>query len=118
MVLSRTRLVDPLATNAAIALCTALAFAAPRLAKADVAARIFAPLAAFSYSLYLIHSPLGIVLAAAFERLGLAAAPAGMTARALICFALTAAATLALAWAFGRATESRTGSLRRLILSR
>ena len=115
MVLSRTKSLPLAATDTGIAVGLALALASRPIAQLRVAEAWVQRGAAFSFSLYLLHVPLGLLIGAALERLGWSRdlAPPGMAAYS--AFGLTVGLSMIAAWAFAALTEEKTPAARRFL---
>ncbi|HRK19675.1 MAG TPA: acyltransferase [Hyphomicrobiaceae bacterium] len=113
---SRAKIAPPLLTSCLIAAGLSMAIACRRVVTWSPAPRSFAALAAFSYSLYATHLPVGKFTAQALERAGLVEqlAPPGVAVFA--AFAITVSISLIVAAAFARLTEARTSAVRRALL--
>jgi peptidoglycan/LPS O-acetylase OafA/YrhL len=75
-------------------------------------------LADFSYSLYVTHEPVLLFAVLIFVELGIMSLDGFLLSwTGLACFLATFAATLAVGYGFGRIFESRTGQLRKFLMS-
>jgi peptidoglycan/LPS O-acetylase OafA/YrhL len=113
MVLSRAKTAPVLVTDAAIALGLALALASRPISALRIAEPIVRRGAAFSFSLYVLHLPIGVLIGAALEKLGWSKElmPPGPAAYSAFC--LTAVGALGFTYLFARATEHKTAAFRR-----
>lgn len=114
LIASRLHVVDIFAAEPLIAISFAVFLSSRFAAKGELRRidRIGASLAAFSYSLYLIHEPLGQALV----RAPLQGLDPGQ-ARSYLIFAAALAAIIGSAWIFGFLFERRTATLRRWLRS-
>ncbi len=114
LVISRLKLVPVTATDVMVAGGLALAIANRGLMKLG---RGLAPIrrgAGFSYSLYLIHLPVCLMVGALYQRwLGWPAGLVQPDAHGLLGMAGMIAAAVAAAWLFALATEDHTSAVRR-----
>lgn len=114
LVLSRTRVMPPLATDALIALGLVVALACPGVMSIDFARPVIRRGAGFSYSLYLIHMPVCVFAGALLERLFqwphtvIQPGPVGYAG-----FAFLVTSSLGAALLFAMITEDRTAAVRR-----
>jgi peptidoglycan/LPS O-acetylase OafA/YrhL len=115
LVLARAAFLPVLATDLGVGLGLAAAVACRPIANAPVLEGLAARGAAFSYSLYLIHLPVGVLAGALLQRLGFPETLMLPGARAYAAFALIAAAALLSAIGFARLTERHTASFRRFL---
>src|SRR5580704_2852923 len=100
LVLSRTALVPGLIADLGVGLGLAIAVSCRKLANAAILESIAARGAAFSYSLYLIHLPVGVFVGGVLERLGWPATLIAPGPAAYAAFALIVAIALACAYLF------------------
>ena len=112
LVLSRASILPLPVTDGAIALGLAVAFACPTITRLRIADSIVRRGAAFSFSLYLTHVPVGLFIGAALERVGWPRdlAPPGLATYS--AFVITAVSCVGVAILFGRATEDNTERVR------
>jgi peptidoglycan/LPS O-acetylase OafA/YrhL len=115
LVVSRAVIVSATLTDLGIGAGLAVALSCPIIANGDVLSRFAAKGASFSYSLYLIHLPLGVFVGGLLERLGLPSVLMQPGPLALAAFALTVASAITGAMLFARATESHTAAFRRFL---
>jgi peptidoglycan/LPS O-acetylase OafA/YrhL len=113
MVLSRAKVTPIVMTDAGIAVGLALALASRPIACFRIAEAVVRRGAGFSYSLYVLHVPVALLIGATLETLGWPRGLAAPGAAAYSAFAITCALTLAAAWLFARATEDHTAAFRR-----
>jgi peptidoglycan/LPS O-acetylase OafA/YrhL len=113
MVLSRANAVPMLMTDTGIAIGLAIALASQPIASFRIADRIVTRGAAFSFSLYLLHLPVGLLVGAVLERLGWPSglAPPGPATHS--AFVVTVLFALLAAYLFARVTEDNTATFRR-----
>jgi peptidoglycan/LPS O-acetylase OafA/YrhL len=116
LVASRAAIVSATVTDLGIGAGLAVALSCPAIANADVLSRFAKRGAGFSYSLYLVHLPIGVFVGGLLERLGWPSVlmPPGLPAGA--AFALTVLVAIAGAMAFARATENHTMAFRRFLM--
>jgi peptidoglycan/LPS O-acetylase OafA/YrhL len=112
MVLSRTKSVPIMATDAAIALGLAVALASRPIAAWRFAKPIVQRGASCSFSLYVLHVPIGLLIGASLEKLGWPRELVGPGFASYSAFVITALGALAAAYVFARATEHHTAAFR------
>jgi len=112
MVFSRLALVGNLWTDTAIALAMAVALASPAVLRFAVLPRLAGWGAAFSFSLYVLHLPLAILIGAMLETAGWPPTFAQPGQASFSAFAITVAACIGASWAFATQTEARTHAFR------
>jgi peptidoglycan/LPS O-acetylase OafA/YrhL len=115
MVLSRTQWLPLVATDVGIALGLALALATRRIARLQIADGWVRRGADFSFSLYLLHVPVGLAAGALLERAGWPRDLAPPGAATYSAFGLAVCIALGAAFLFARATEANTGAVRRIL---
>ncbi len=115
LVVSRAAILPVLATDLGVGIGLTLAVACRGIANASVLEGLAARGASFSYSLYLIHLPVGVLAGAILQRLGFPATLMQPGPRAYAAFALIAAAAISAAMLFARLTEHHTASFRRFL---
>jgi peptidoglycan/LPS O-acetylase OafA/YrhL len=115
LIVSRAALLPSVATDLGVGIGLTLAVACRGIANAPVLERLAARGASFSYSLYLLHLPVGVFAGAILQRLGFPQTLMLPGPRAYAAFALIAAAALSAAMLFARLTESHTASFRRFL---
>jgi peptidoglycan/LPS O-acetylase OafA/YrhL len=118
MVVSRTGALPLRLSDLGVAGGLALALCCREIVTFSVAERIVSRGAGFSFSLYLIHLPVGLLIGAILERLGWPAMLVQPGLAALAAFGITLAGCLFSAHLFARATEDHTAALRRLLRGR
>jgi peptidoglycan/LPS O-acetylase OafA/YrhL len=74
-------------------------------------------LAGFSYSLYLVHWPLGLFLAVVLDKITGQGYRMAFSARAVLLYASTLAFIYAFAWLVAQCTERQTGRIRNKLLA-
>lgn len=109
LLLGRLHVFDGVASEAVLAGLFALFLCSDLAAKPAPWPRLAAGLAAFSYSLYLVHMPIAQAVARWTGFQGLA----GGEARSYLIYAAVLAAMVAAGWLFGRLFEARTAAVRR-----
>jgi peptidoglycan/LPS O-acetylase OafA/YrhL len=113
---SRLQAVPPVGTDLIVGLGTALAIANSRLLAWCPLPGLVRTGADFSFSLYLIHVPVTVLLGAFLERLGWPPSLVAPALPAYLAFSFLVTGALAAAFAFAQATERHTGKVRRLLL--
>ncbi|MFI5013603.1 MAG: acyltransferase family protein [Hyphomicrobiales bacterium] len=115
LITSRAAILPVLVTDLGIGIGLTLAVACRAIANAPILEKLAARGAGFSYSLYLIHLPMGIFAGAVLERLGFPATLMLPGPSAYAAFALIAAAALGAAMLFASLTEKHTARFRRFL---
>jgi len=115
LVLSRTAIVPGFVADLGVGTGLAIAISCRKLANADILEAIAARGAAFSYSLYLIHLPIGIFIGGVLERLGWPTTLMAPGLEAYGAFALIVAISLIAAYLFAQLTEKHTARFRRFL---
>jgi peptidoglycan/LPS O-acetylase OafA/YrhL len=115
LVTSRAAILPVLVTDLCIGIGLTLAVSCRGIANAPILEKLAARGAGFSYSLYLIHLPVGVFAGAILQRLGFPASLMLPGIAAYGAFALIAAAALCVAMLFARFTEHHTASFRRFL---
>lgn len=115
LVASRAAILPSLVTDLGVGVGLTIAVACRAISNAKILTKLAALGAGFSYSLYLIHLPVGVFAGAILERLGWPPTlmPPGIAAYA--AFALIATAAILAAMAFAGLTEKHTASFRRFL---
>ena len=113
---SRLQAVPPVCTDLIVGLGTALAIANSRLLAWCPLPGLVRTGADFSFSLYLIHVPVTVLLGAFLERLGWPPSLVAPGLPAYLAFSCLVTGALVAAFAFAQATERHTGKVRRLLL--
>jgi peptidoglycan/LPS O-acetylase OafA/YrhL len=113
---SRLQAVPPVGTDLVVGLGTALAIANPRLLAWCPLPGPIRTGADFSFSLYLIHVPVTVLLGALLERFGWPPSLVAPGLPAYLAFSFLVTGALVAAFAFAQATERHTGKVRRLLL--
>ena len=108
----------PWQTNLWIALTFAAALSCGRLLSFSLLPGFWRWGAGFSYSLYAVHLPFGVFIAALFETLGTSPVLAQPDAGAFFVFGLTMALILLFSRAFAALTEDRTDAMRHWLKTR
>jgi peptidoglycan/LPS O-acetylase OafA/YrhL len=113
MILSRAKVAPQLATDGGVAVGLAIALACAPIVRVRIVDSLVRRGAAFSFSLYILHLPVALVIGAALEKLGWRRelAPPGLAA--YVAFGITVALTMAVAYGFARLTEDHTAAVRR-----
>jgi peptidoglycan/LPS O-acetylase OafA/YrhL len=115
LVLSRTAILPALATDLGVGIGLMLAVSCRRIADAPILEPLAARGASFSYSLYLIHLPVGVFAGAILQRLGFPETLMLPGLRAYAAFALIATTALLVAMGFASLTEHHTARFRRFL---
>jgi peptidoglycan/LPS O-acetylase OafA/YrhL len=116
MFLSRTKILSPDTTDAMVTIGLTLALSCRILIEYNFSSRVINRGARFSYSLYLVHLPLCILVGAMLERLaGWPATLVQPDGRGIAAFAATVSAALLTSWLFACCTEDYTAEVRRRI---
>ena len=115
LVLSRTSLVPGLLADLGVGLGLAVALSCRQISNADILSPIAARGAAFSYSLYLIHLPIGVFVGGVLERFGWPTTLIMPGPAAYSAFALIVATALTCAYLFAQLTEKHTARFRRFL---
>jgi peptidoglycan/LPS O-acetylase OafA/YrhL len=115
LVTSRAAILPVPVTDLGVGIGLTLAVACRGIANAPIVEPIAARGASFSYSLYLIHLPVGVFAGAILQRLGFPETLMLPGPRAYAAFALIVATALTAAIVFARLTEHRTASFRRFL---
>ncbi|MBV9433736.1 MAG: acyltransferase [Hyphomicrobiales bacterium] len=115
LALSRTSLVPGVLADLGVGLGLAIAVSCRKIANAAILESIAARGATFSYSLYLIHLPVGVFVGGVLERLGWPTTLIEPGPTAFAAFALIVATALACAFFFAELTEKHTARLRRFL---
>jgi peptidoglycan/LPS O-acetylase OafA/YrhL len=115
LVVSRTSLISSLVADLCVGTGLAIALSCRSISNADILSSVAARGARFSYSLYLIHLPVGVFVGGMLERLGWPATLIFPGPSAFAAFGLTVAAALAAALLFAHLTENRTAQFRRFL---
>jgi len=119
LIVSRLAIFPPYATDLVVALGMAAAVACRPLMSVTGAVSLIRRGAGFSYSLYLIHLPLCVLIGALYQRfLGWPAELVQPDWQGIAGFAGMVLAVLACARLFARITEDHTASLRRRLVAR
>jgi len=114
---SRLRILPPLTTDAAVALGLALALACPAVLSRTPCARISDILARCSYSLYVIHLPLVLLIVAIMNSVWGPLTPA-LDARQIVIYLILCTVVVICASVFAHFTERHTQRLQRLLSER
>jgi peptidoglycan/LPS O-acetylase OafA/YrhL len=115
IVLSRTTLLPSLGADAGVGLGLAVALSCRQISNADILRTLAARGASFSYSLYLIHLPVGVFIGGMLERLGWPRTLIPPGPEAYAAFAVIVAAALVVAYVFAQFTEKHTARFRRFL---
>ncbi|MBV9740458.1 MAG: acyltransferase [Hyphomicrobiales bacterium] len=115
LALSRTSLVPGVLADLGVGLGLAIAVSCRKIANAAILESIAARGATFSYSLYLIHLPVGVFVGGVLERLGWPTTLIEPGPTAFAAFALIVATALACAFFFAELTEKHTARFRRFL---
>jgi peptidoglycan/LPS O-acetylase OafA/YrhL len=118
LVVSRTAVLPLFVTDLGVGIGLALAVACRGIANAPIVEPLAARGASFSYSLYLIHLPVGVFAGAILQRLGFPETLMLPGPSAYASFALIAATALTAAILFAQLTERHTASFRRFLTRR
>ncbi|MBV9111336.1 MAG: acyltransferase [Hyphomicrobiales bacterium] len=115
LVLSRTILMPGVMADLGVGLGLAVALSCRQISNAEILSPIAARGASFSYSLYLIHLPVGVFVGGVLERFGWPTTliPPGPAAYA--AFVLIVAIALIVAYFFAELTEKHTARFRRFL---
>ena len=117
LALSRTHLVEPIWTDVAIASAFALALSCGQVLMFNPLPRLMDRLGDFSYSLYVTHLPIVVLVAALLERSGFAGPNLSLGWTGVAACAIMTMAAVAFAALFGRMTEAHTGKVRAFLMS-
>ncbi|MBV8184557.1 MAG: acyltransferase, partial [Hyphomicrobiales bacterium] len=115
LVLSRTILMPGVVADLGVGVGLAVALSCRQISNAEILSPIAARGAAFSYSLYLIHLPVGVFVGGVLERLGWPTTLIQPGPTAYAAFALIVATALACAFFFAELTEKHTARFRRFL---
>lgn len=115
LVIARAAIFPVLATDLGVGIGLTLAVACRGIANAPIVEPLAARGASFSYSLYLIHLPVGVFAGAILQRFGFPETLMLPGPRAYAAFALIAATALSAAILFARLTEHHTARFRRFL---
>jgi peptidoglycan/LPS O-acetylase OafA/YrhL len=114
MILSRTKFLLPDTTDAMVAIGLTLALSCRTLIEWNFSSRTIDRGARFSYSLYLVHLPLCILVGAMLERFaGWPATLVQPDGRGIAAFAAMVSIALLTSWLFACCTEDYTAEVRR-----
>jgi peptidoglycan/LPS O-acetylase OafA/YrhL len=112
MIFSRTGVVPSYATDAAIAVLLALSLSSRAVVSLNIAPRVVRPGAECSYSLYLIHLPIALVIGAALTKWGWPSDLSQPGLETYSAFCITIALSVLAAVGFARVTEANTEQFR------
>ncbi|MBV9975476.1 MAG: acyltransferase [Hyphomicrobiales bacterium] len=115
LLVSRTTLVPGVVADLGVGIGLAIAISCRKIASAEILKSVAARGAAFSYSLYLIHLPIGVFVGGLLERLGWPRTLVAPGLEAYTAFTLIVAVSLIAAYLFAQLTEKHTARFRRFL---
>lgn len=115
LVVSRTSVVPGVLADLGVGLGLAIGVSCRKIANANLLEAIAARGASFSYSLYLIHLPIGVFVGGLLEHIGWPATLIAPGLEAYAAFAVIVAVALTCAYFFAQLTEKHTARFRRFL---